>query len=102
MVTGQVPHVGGPIVSGETTVLIGGSPAARIGDKLICVGPTDTLAQGEPSVLIGGKPASRLGDKTVHGGVVVAGCPTVIIGKPGQGKCLSDASAKGTPFIEKK
>jgi len=78
---GPVPHVGGPILPpGSPTVLIGGMPAARVGDMAICVGPPDTIAMGSATVLIGGMPAARMGDSTAHGGVIVAGCPTVIIG----------------------
>ena len=81
MVTGVVPHVGGPILPpGAPTVLIGGLPAACLGDMATCTGPPDTIAAGSPTVLIGGKPAARLGDTTAHGGVIVLGCPTVIIG----------------------
>lgn len=81
MVTGQVPHVGGPILpAGEPTVLIGGTPAARVGDMATCVGPPDTVAMGSTTVLIGGKPAARMGDSTAHGGTIVAGLPTVLIG----------------------
>ncbi len=75
------PHVGGPVISpGCPTVLIGGMPAARTGDMAVCAGPPDTLADGAPTVLIGGMPAARLGDTTAHGGSIVAGCPTVLIG----------------------
>lgn len=75
------PHVGGPIVGpGVPTVLIGGMPAAVAGDSCVCVGPPDTLLPGSGTVLIGGKPAVRMGDSTAHGGTVVAGCPTVLIG----------------------
>lgn len=81
MVTGVVPHVGGPIIGpGAPTVLIGGMPAAVVGDSVTCVGPPDTIAKGSATVLIGGKPAARLGDLTAHGGAIVLGCPTVIIG----------------------
>ena len=80
MVTGQVPHVGGPIAAGAPTVTIGGMPAARIGDMAVCVGPPDTIARGSATVTIGGMPAARMGDNTAHGGVIVVGCPTVIIG----------------------
>lgn len=81
MVTGVVPHVGGPILPpGCPTVLIGGLPAARLGDMATCVGPPDTIAKGSATVLIGGPPAARLGDNTAHGGVIVAGLPTVMIG----------------------
>ena len=81
MVTGVVPHVGGPVLPpGEPTVLIGFMPAARVGDMCVCVGPPDTIAKGSATVLIGNKPAARLGDNTAHGGVIVLGCPTVLIG----------------------
>ena len=78
MVTGVVPHVGGPVLPpGCPTVLIGMMPAARVGDMAFCVGPPDVIAKGSPTVLIGGMMAARMGDLTVHGGVIVMGCPTV-------------------------
>ncbi len=81
MVTGTVPHVGGPILpAGEPTVLIGGLPAARVGDMATCVGPPDTILVGSGTVMIGGMPAARMGDSTAHGGTIVAGLPTVLIG----------------------
>jgi len=81
MVTGVVPHVGGPILPpGGITVLVGGLPAARAGDLCICAGPPDSIVMGSATVLIGGMPAARMGDATAHGGVIVIGCPTVIIG----------------------
>lgn len=81
MVTGVVPHVGGPILPpGEPTVLIAGLPAARVGDMATCVGPPDTIVMGSATVMIGSMPAARMGDTTSHGGTIVAGCPTVIIG----------------------
>ncbi|PPU55000.1 type VI secretion protein [Xanthomonas dyei] len=81
MVTGVVPHVGGPIIGpGASTVLIGGLPAARIGDSAVCVGPPDSIVMGAPTVLISGQPAARLGDSTAHGGVIALGCFTVLIG----------------------
>lgn len=79
-VTAKVPHVGGPIAVGSGDVLIGGMPAARKGDMCICVGPPDSISAGSGSVKINGKPAARMGDGTSHGGVVVAGNPTVLIG----------------------
>jgi uncharacterized Zn-binding protein involved in type VI secretion len=84
--TPPVPHVGGPILPpGAPTVLIGGLPAARVGDMLICVGPPDTIALGSPTVLIGNMMAARQGDQTAHGGVITIGLPTVMIGVPGSG-----------------
>ena len=65
---------------GAPTVLIGSMPAARVGDMLVCVGPPDSIAMGSATVMIGGQPAARMGDMTAHGGVIIAGCPTVIIG----------------------
>ena len=81
MFNGPVPHVGGPILpAGEPTVLIGGLPAARVGDMCTCVGPPDSIAMGSSTVLIGGMPAARMGDTTAHGGTIVMGEPTVLIG----------------------
>ena len=78
--TPPVPHVGGPILPpGAVTVLIGGMPAARMGDLCTCVGPPDAIALGSFRVLIGGQPAARIGDMTTHGGVIVMGWPTIII-----------------------
>ena len=76
-----VPHVGGPIIGpGVPTVLIGKLPAAVMGDMATCVGPPDTIIKGSTPVMIGGKPAARMGDTTAHGGSIIMGCPTVIIG----------------------
>lgn len=81
MVTGVVPHVGGPIIGpGVPTVLIVGLPAAVVGDNCTCVGPPSTIIKGSATVMIGGKPAARLGDSTAHGGTIVLGAPTVMIG----------------------
>jgi uncharacterized Zn-binding protein involved in type VI secretion len=81
MVTGPVPHVGGPVLPpGCPTVLLGKMPAARATDMATCVGPPDVIAKGSATVLIGKLPAARLGDLTGHGGVIVVGCPTVLIG----------------------
>ena len=81
MVTGIVPHVGGPILPPcAITVLIGFLPAARITDLAVCVGPPDMIIMGSTTVLIEYLPAARMGDSTMHGGVIVLGCFTVIIG----------------------
>ena len=78
---GPVPHVGGPIAGpGAPTVLIGGMPAARVGDMAVCTGPPDTIAMGSATVMIGGAPAARLGDTTAHGGTILLGEFTVLIG----------------------
>jgi uncharacterized Zn-binding protein involved in type VI secretion len=81
MVTVLVPHVGGPIVGpGVPTVMIEKMPAAVLGDNCVCVGPPDVIAKGSATVMIGGKPAARLGDSTAHGGSIVLGAMTVMIG----------------------
>jgi|SRR5271157_3736803 len=78
---GPVPHVGGPILPPcWPMVLIGGLPAARVSDRAVCVGPPDVIVQGSFTVLIGGLPAARMGDSTAHGGKIVMGLPTVLIG----------------------
>jgi uncharacterized Zn-binding protein involved in type VI secretion len=80
MVTGTVPHVGGPVMPpGCPTVMIGGAPAARVGDMVTCSGPPDTIATGSATVKIGGMPAARMGDSTAHGGFIVLACFTVNI-----------------------
>jgi uncharacterized Zn-binding protein involved in type VI secretion len=81
MTTGPIPHVGGPILGpGVPTVMIAGMPAAVLGDMCTCVGPPDTIVVGSATVMIGGKPAARMGDSTAHGGSIVLGAPTVMIG----------------------
>lgn len=76
-----IPHVGGPVLGpGAPTVLIAYMPAARVGDMAMCVGPPDTVAMGSFTVLIGGAPAARIGSLTAHGGTVILGAPTVLIG----------------------
>ena len=81
LVTVLVPHVGGPVLPpGGLTVLIGGMPAARVGDMAVCCGPPDVIALGSFTTLIAGMPAARLGDLTAHGGAIVMGHPTTLIG----------------------
>ena len=81
MFTGPVPHVGGPVLPpGCPMVMIGGLPAARMTDMCTCAGPPDVIAKGSATVMIGGLPAARMGDTTAHGGTIVVGLPTVIIG----------------------
>lgn len=78
---GPKPHVGGPVLPpGEPTVFIDGLPAARVGDMAVCAGPPDTIILGSGTVFIGGSPAARMGDLTAHGGSIVAGSSTVLIG----------------------
>jgi uncharacterized Zn-binding protein involved in type VI secretion len=81
MVTGVVPHVGGPILPPCCpTVLTGSLPQARVSDMATCVGPPDVITMGSFTVLVGGLPAARVGDLTAHGGTIVLGLPTVLIG----------------------
>lgn len=76
-----IPHVGGPITGpGAPTVLIGGLPAANVGSLAICVGPPDAIIKGSATVMIQGMPACRMGDNTAHGGSIIMGEPTVMIG----------------------
>lgn len=124
MVSGLVPHVGGPILPAcAVTVLTCQLPQARVGDMLTCVGPPDTIVKGSATVMVNNMPAARLGDTTAHGGVIVMGAPTVIIGDAGgggggavapgltsagayaapkaQAKALIMAARDGTPFCER-
>ena len=117
-----IPHVGGPILPpGAPTVLIGGMPAATLGSMCTCTGPPDSIIMGSTGVMIGGKPAARMGDSTAHGGSIVMGLPTVLIGETGgggggdgggdgtsglsdnmppQAATLKKAAKSGTPFCE--
>ena len=76
-----IPHVGGPIVQASANVMIGGPLAARVTDKAVCIGPPDAIAVGSLGVIINSLCAARLGDKMIHGGSVVVGLPTVLIGE---------------------
>lgn len=75
-----IPHVGGPILPMPCTVLIGNLPAATLGQPCLCVGPPDSIVKGSMTVLINNKPAARMGDLTAHGGSILLGMPTVMIG----------------------
>jgi uncharacterized Zn-binding protein involved in type VI secretion len=129
--TPPIPHVGGLVTGpGAPTVLIGGMPAAVMGDMCTCVGPPDSIIMGSTGVFIGGKPAARMGDPTAHGGMIAVGYPTVLIGEimPGspagpilpkimmpilsqmgpatvvqaaQIAAMKEAAKNGTPFCEK-
>ena len=81
----ESPHTGGPISEGEDSVLIGGEAAARCGDQAICLGPSDVIATGSCSVFIGNRYAAAIEDETLHGGVLIEGEPTVLIGDSGAG-----------------
>ncbi|MBI4705787.1 MAG: PAAR domain-containing protein [Deltaproteobacteria bacterium] len=98
---GPKPHKGGPIAPPcEVTVLIGNQPAARVGDPAICVGPPDAIQDGSPTVLIGNQPAARVGDATVHGGKIILGEFSVLIGSSGQAEALRAAARAGAPFCQ--
>lgn len=75
-----IPHVGGPILPLPSTVLIGSIPAATVGQMCLCVGAPDSIVKGSITVLINQKPAARMGDLTAHGGTIIMGLPTVLIG----------------------
>ena len=81
MFDGPKPHVGGPILPPcAVTVLTGGIPQARVTDKATCVGPPDVIVKGSATVMVNNLPAARVLDMTMHGGVIVMGCFTVLIG----------------------
>lgn len=86
---GPCPHVGGPIIKGAATVITGMMPQARVSDTLVCCCVPDVIAKGSPTVLVEMMMAARIGDNTVHGGVIVSGCPTVIIGEAGMGSVVT-------------
>lgn len=84
-----IPHVGGPISMGKPNVMIGNMPAATATSMCVCVGPPDTIIKGSTGVMIGGMPAARLGDTTAHGGSIVVGLPTVMIGEINMGALVA-------------
>lgn len=96
---GDTTAHGGTIVVGCSTVLIGGKPAARVGDMHTCpmVNPGNPptphtggpIVMGSSTVIIGGMPAARVGDMATCSGppdTIVLGCPTVLIGVGGTGQ----------------
>jgi uncharacterized Zn-binding protein involved in type VI secretion len=112
---GPSPHVGGPVASGSANVITGSMPQGRVTDKCVCAGPPDVIVKGSATVMVNNLPAARLGDMTAHGGVIVVGCPTVLIGDAGAGPvdlgaaagfappadapCMRAAAAAGAPFV---
>lgn len=96
MVTGVVPHVGGPVVLGAPNVLVGSMPQARISDMVTCTGPPDAITGCSPTVLVAGMPAARMGDLTAHGGNIVLGCFTVLIGEAAGG---GGSPSGGSPSV---
>ena len=82
--TGHPGMISGP---GVPTVLIGGMPAATVGDMHACAmpplagpHPPTPIVIGSFTVLIGGKPAARMGDMSGCGAPIVMGMPLVEIG----------------------
>jgi uncharacterized Zn-binding protein involved in type VI secretion len=76
-----IPHVGGPVLPPcSVTVFTGKMPQARITDLCTCVGPPDVLLKGSATVFVNKLMAVRVGDTSAHGGSVVVGCFTVLIG----------------------
>ncbi len=108
---GPKPHVGGPIIpSCSPDVITCFMPQARVGDKSQCVGPTATIIRGSATVLVNGRSAARIGDQTSHGGVIVTGCPTVLIGDlavvtppviapAADLPCMKSAAKSGASFV---
>lgn len=83
-VTDSTVHGGVVTGPGVATVLIGGMPAAVLGDIHVCPiqpghPPSTPFTAGSASVQIGGRPALRVGDAAGCGAMVPVGCPTVII-----------------------
>ena len=77
-----IPHVGGPILPPcSTNVFTGKLPQARMTDKCVCVGPMDIIVKGSAGVFVNKLPAARIGDTCAHGGTIVLGCFTVLIGE---------------------
>jgi uncharacterized Zn-binding protein involved in type VI secretion len=93
-----VAHVGGPIILGTPTVLIGNLPASRAGDLALCTGSVDAIQTGSATVLIANMPAARMGDTSFHGGVIAGGLPTVLIG----GAAAAVKKPEGLPRPDKR
>ncbi|WP_369431598.1 PAAR domain-containing protein [Rhodohalobacter sulfatireducens] len=55
-------------------------PIPHVGDSCVCVGPPDSIIKGSATVMICGKPAVRMGDTKAHGGIIVIGISTVMVG----------------------
>lgn len=102
---GPTAHEGGPLAGpGVPSVMVGGQPVAVVTDQATCSGATDTVVKGADAVLIGGRPVARMGDPTSHGGVIVMGLPTVIVGagnRSAQIQALRAAAQVGRPLCEK-
>ncbi len=85
---GDTTNHGGTIVGpGVPTVLIGGMPAAVVGDTHVCSLPPNghqptasPFPSGSTTVMIGGTPALRTTDSCICGAMAAVGEPTVMIG----------------------
>ena len=89
------PHVGGPISPpGSPDVITGSAPQARATDRAECASPApDFIVTGAAMVIVNKKPAARMLSKTAHGGTIVGGEPTVLIGGPSAGSTLGNSGA---------
>jgi uncharacterized Zn-binding protein involved in type VI secretion len=86
-VTDPTAHPGLVAGPGVPIVLIGGLPAAVVGDMHACAmpplagpHPPSPFPMGSLSVLIGGRPALRLGDVSGCGAPIIAGAVNVLVG----------------------
>lgn len=82
--SGHPGMIAGP---GVPNVLVGGLPAAVVGDLHTCAmppvagpHPPSPMVKGSANVLVGGRPAVRMGDLSGCGAPIVMGLPTVLIG----------------------
>ena len=95
-----VLHKAGVIVEGCPTVMIGFRPAARVEDKVACIGEDTEIAAGCETVMIDGNQAARVGDLAEDGAEISTGFSTVNIGTTPQIQALLMAAALGLPFCE--
>ncbi len=81
MSDGPKPHIGGPVLTGSPNVFAAGTQVCRSGDQAQCISPVpDVIAGGSPTVFANGQPVARQGDMTAHGGSIVQGVPTILVG----------------------
>lgn len=83
--------------TGCPSVKIEGRPSARLADRSRCPKGPDTLAEGARTVLVGGLPASRQGDRTLHGGAVASGSGVKIGGPKITGKAIGNSVVAWDP-----
>jgi uncharacterized Zn-binding protein involved in type VI secretion len=77
---GSKAHEGGPITGGHDIVKVNGIPVALVGDACACSCATDTITSGAALFTVNGIQVAINGSATAHGGVVVAGDGSVMIG----------------------